>query len=105
MVQQADVSNHWLTNARDQSLSKYRAKDLHEKYHFQNPEVFMTTQWLNNAHAKHIVNKMLREWVALGKTFRYSSKDGYKASIFLKHIQSLNPPYILTLQRKGCDNT
>ena len=50
----------------------------------------MTTQWLNNAQSKHNCNKILEGWVALGKTYRTTYQDGYKASIFLKHIQVLN---------------
>ena len=50
----------------------------------------MTTQWLQNAREKHIINKVLKGWIASGKTFRDSTQDGYKTSIFFNHIQILN---------------
>lgn len=90
MVQQVGVSNRWLIDALDQLLASYQPEALHEKYNFPKLEVFMTAQWLNNECAKHVVNKVLKGWIAPGKTFRDPSKDGYKASIFFKHIHLLN---------------
>lgn len=47
----------------------------------------MTTQWLNNAHAKHAWSKVLKLWVTLEKSFWATSQEGYKESTFLKKIQ------------------
>ena len=49
---------------------------------------------------KHIVNKVLKGWIAPWKTFRAALQEGYKTSIFYKHIQVLNAlMYILYRER------
>jgi hypothetical protein len=69
LVQQEDVSNCCLTNARDQTLDTYQLEDIHEKYSLPTSEVYMTTQCLNNARAKHKWSKVLKDWETLGKSF------------------------------------
>lgn len=78
-----------MNEVRDQTLASYQLEELHEKYHFHNPKVFMTTKRLNNARLEHVMNKVLKGWVPLGKDFRASTKNEYKESIFFKHIKAL----------------
>ena len=54
------------------------------------PETYMTSVWLNKSTTKHNLNKILKGWIGLGKTFHMMTHDIYKTSIFLKDIQVLN---------------
>ena len=74
MVQQEVLSNRWLLDAQEKPLESYQPEALHEKYHILKLEVFMNTQWLQNACAKHIVNKLLKGWIALEMHFKLSHK-------------------------------
>ena len=90
MVKQAYLSNWWLMDAQEQPLEIYQPNSLHEKYYLSKLEVFMTIQWLQNASVKHIINKVIKGWIAPKKKFRATTHDGYKTLILFKHIHVLN---------------
>lgn len=90
LLQQVDASNRWLMDAYDQTLKSYQLEENHDKYLFLVPKTQMNSSWINNAHIKNSITKVLNGWMALNKAFYMLTQDVYKASIFHKPIQVLN---------------
>ena len=53
-------------------------------------EIYMNFEWLNKSHMKTNLNKVLKGWKVLDKTYQMITPKGYKKNMFKNPIQILN---------------